>query len=214
MKNIIIIIRENPRRSIFAIIGVLVAIFALPPTIRSCGYAEKDYLEKHTPKLEIADINFYFQPLNFPGGNITGAQVKIVNQSSAWAKNVKVDFINDNGYSKYEKLKYLSENNMVVIPKEIPPNGYIVDGWLPQGAANSPMIYQNGEKKYKVDIFLNWENDQGERYSLVVGYESISDNFNKQVRFRRVYRYDTFNDRNKITEIKKINKGYLPNDML
>jgi hypothetical protein len=213
MKSIIVIVKEYPKTSIFVILGLIVAVIAGIVGIKSCIYSQLDYIDKHTPKLEIVDAFFSYDP--FPGGNNTGIVIIYANQSNAWAKNVMIDFINDDGYSKYEKVKYFRKENIVVNPKEIPPNSNKnLDGWRPQGPSASPTIYQNNEKKYKVNIFINWENDKGEEYSLVRGYESIVDNIDKQIRFKPIYRYDTFKDKKKVTGIKKANKDYLPDDML
>lgn len=205
MADIILIIKERPIKSTLAILAIVVAIFF-------GRYTWLNYKESHTPKLEITEPFFHSEPIS--NGNVTGILIYVVNQSNAWAKNVMIDFINDNGFSKYEKIKYYRKENSVIAPKEIPPNGKISDGYLPQGAAGSPKIYQNNEKTYKVDIFINWENDKGKKYSLICGYESIPDNFNKQVWFRRIYRYDAFYNKNKVDELKRANMEYLPEDMM
>lgn len=197
--------KDHPIKSLFALLGISVAIFF-------GRYTYLNYTESHTPKLEITEPFFHSEPIR--DGNVTGILIYIVNQSNAWAKNVMVDFIIDNGFSRYEKVKYYRKENRIITPKEIPPNGKISDVYLPQGAAASPGIYQNKEKTLKVDIFINWENGKGDKYSLVAGYETIPDNFNKQIWFKRIYKYDTFSDKKKVVDLKLANKVYLPEDMI
>lgn len=209
MGSIIVVInryrKEHPIKSSLTLLSILVTLFL-------GRYTCLNYKENHTPKLEVTEPFFHSEPIR--DGNVTGVLIYVVNQSNAWAKNVMVDFIIDNGFSKYEKVKYYRKENRIITPKEIPPNGKIPDGYLPQGAAASPGIYQNNEKTLKVDIFINWENDKGEKYSLVVGYESITDNFNKQIWFKRTYKYVTFNNKKEVNKLKFSNKEYLPEDML
>lgn len=201
--------RDHP---IWFWLPIFIALLAAIAGIKSCDYARLSYIEKHTPKLDIVDTAFYYQP--FSGGNITGILVLVANQSDAWAKNVTIDFINNNGYSKYEKIKYYQDNKFIVTLRAIAPHDKLQDGYLPQGAGGSPSIYQNNEKKYIVDVFINWQNDKGNKYSLVAQYESIADNFNKQVRFKPVYKYDTFTNKKKVEEIKKNNADYLPVELI
>lgn len=213
MTNILVTIKEHPRVSAIAIFGLVVAIIGTIAGIRSCDYNRQSYLEKHTPKIEISEAFFSYEPI--PDGNVTGIVIILSNQSNAWAKNVVVDFINDDGYGvKREKIKYLRGEKIITPPKEISPNDKILDGWKPQGPSLSPKIYRDGEKKYTVDIIINWENDKGDKYSLVRGYESIADNIAKQIRFALTYRYDSFKNKKKVDEIKKNNQAYLPIDML
>ncbi|MEK6715651.1 MAG: hypothetical protein AABY43_06375 [Candidatus Omnitrophota bacterium] len=197
--------KEHPILFWSTILGLIIGGIGL-------WYMWLSYSEQHTPKLEIIEPRFFSQLIS--DGNVTGIMVTVVNQSNAWAKNVMIDFINDNGFSKYARNKYYAKENRVIQPKEISPNGKDYDGYLPQGAAASPVIYQNNEKKYEVDIFIDWENDKGDKYSLVSGYESIADNFNKHVQFKRVYKYDTFKNKKKVKEMKNINKAYLENSMM
>lgn len=215
MKNIVIIVnnfkRDKPILFWISLIVMLIGLVAAIANIKSCLYGRADDLEKHTPKLVITEAFFYSESI--PEGNRTGIYIVVFNQSNAWAKNVMIDFINDDNDNKikYEKIKYMRGLNYVMNPRSIAPNNKILEGWLPQGPA--PTIYQNNDKKYRVDIFIDWESDRGEKYSLVAHYESLADNF-KQIRFKPAYQYDTFKDKQKVAKIKKANKEYLPDDMM
>lgn len=78
----------------------------------------------------------------------------------------------------------------------------------------SRCLTMSNEKKYRAYIFIDWENDKGKQYSLVAGYESVVDNFNKDIQFDEIYRYDTFTGRDKVKEIKEQYRTDLPDDML
>lgn len=200
--------KDHPIKTTLAVVGIFVAIFF-------GRYSWLNYKEAHTPCIDIESPIFFFQAGDKPWLNVTGIIIDVVNQSNAWAKNVEIDFINDDGYSKYEKLKYYKDNNLIEEPRSISPKGgKITNGWLPQGPAASPTIYKNKDKEYNVDIFIDWESDKGTKYSLVARYVSIVDNLNNEVRFRKLYRYDTFSNKKKVKEIKEANRQYLPLEMM
>lgn len=199
--------KDHPKTTL-AVVSIFVAIFF-------GRYSCLNYEDAHTPCIDIESPIFFFQAGDKPGLNVTGIIIDVVNQSNAWAKNVEIDFINDDGYSKYEKLKYYKDNNLIEEPRSISPKGgKITNGWLPQGPAVSPAIYKNKDKEYNVDVFIDWESDKGTKYSLVARYVSMVDNFNNEVRFRRLYRYDTFLNKKKVKEIKEANRQYLLSEMM
>lgn len=217
-KNYLLVInypKEHPWKT--TIIGLLVAVAGLVLAVKGCQYTKLNYIEKHTAKLAIAAAYWsYGAIIGTKDGNVSGIQIVLENQGSSWAKNVKIEFINEDGYSVYEKLNYLRKNNRPVEPISIAPSptGKILVGWMPQGPSASPKIYESNEVKYKSYVFINWENDLGQAYSLVAGFESIADNFNKFISFPKIYEYDTFKNKDKVDEIKKKYKKYLPEDML
>ena len=49
---------------------------------------------------------------------------------------------------------------------------------------------------------------------MIASFESVADNFAKNIRFKKTYEYDTFKDKKKVDEIKKEFKEYLPEDMM
>jgi len=199
--------RENPGKFL-----AICALLTIALTAVAVYYGWQDYIERHTPRLEVVNPQFYYAPIE--NGNVTGIIVYVVNQSRAWAKDVLIDFVNDNGYSKSEKVKYFQANNKVVERQNIEPGGGLVDGWMPQGVLQSPEIYKNKTKQYKVDVFIDWGNDKGETYSMVVGYEAVIDNFSHNVGFKQTYKYDTFVDNEMVKKLKRENSQYLPQEML
>ena len=80
--------KDHPIKTALTVVGIFVAIFF-------GRYSWLNYKEAHTPCIDIERPIFFFQAGDKPGLNVTGIIIDIVNQSNAWAKNVRIDFIND-----------------------------------------------------------------------------------------------------------------------
>lgn len=105
-------IREN--KSLIATIALFISLgmslYAIIISTRSCQLQEEELERKITPKLNIIDADFGEIIKDLKRGiRAMGITVNIRNESDAYAKDVVVDFINDDGYGVYSRNKYYRE---------------------------------------------------------------------------------------------------------